>query len=45
MGALDVGRVRPPAGRLEVRRVEEAVVEGDETLANAIGNLTEIAGA
>lgn len=39
MGSLDVGGVGAPASGLEGDGVEEAVVEGDETLADSVGDL------
>lgn len=43
MCSLDVRRIGPPAGRFERRRVEKVVVDGQQALANAVGDFIEIA--
>lgn len=45
MGSLDVGGMEAPASGFERGGIEEAVVYGDESLANPVGDLGEVAGS
>lgn len=45
VGALVVGGVGAPAGGFEGGGVDEAVVDGEETLAYAVGDFVEVARA
>lgn len=42
MGSLNVRGIRAPASGLEGDGVEEAIVEGDETLANPVSDLSKV---
>lgn len=43
MGSFRVRRGWPPASSLEGRRADKLFVDGEQTLAYAVGNLIEIA--
>lgn len=45
MGSLDERGVGAPSGGFERSSVEEVVIQGDQTLADAISNLAEVADA
>ena len=42
VGSLDVGGIGAPASGLEGNSVEEAIVEGNQTLADAVGDLGQV---
>jgi hypothetical protein len=44
MGSFDVGGVGPPSSGFEGDRIEETVVDGDKSLANAVGDFRKITG-
>jgi hypothetical protein len=43
VSSLDVGGVGSPTGSFEGRRIEEAIVYGEKTLANAVCDFVEVA--
>lgn len=44
MGPLDMGRIRAPPSSFEGGGIQEAIVEGNKSFANTVGDLAKVAG-